>query len=98
MSIRGIGRGEGGIWHGELGGTRKFAEKKHYGRDVQVQHVKAAVLDLNTVPDDRYRSLCVEDIGKLHFSPRYSGSVMAGEKVRTSTSESESASASSSSS
>ena len=68
------------MWDGDLGKSRKFAQKKHYGPDVEVAHVRGPVLDLNTVPDDRYRSLCVTDIGKLHFPPRYSGTMNEGEK------------------
>lgn len=40
--------------------------------------MKAAVLDITTVPDDRYRSLCVTDIGRQHYPPRYSGAVDEG--------------------
>jgi hypothetical protein len=64
-----------GDWYmGDVGKTRRFANKKHFDdAPAQLEHVKAAVLDLTKVPDDRFRSLCVEDIGKLHFPPTYSG-------------------------
>ena len=68
------------MWDGELGQPRRFPQKKHYGNDIEVSHVKAAVLDFNTVPDDRYRSLCVTDIGRVHFPPRYSGTMNEGER------------------
>jgi len=62
----------------ELGGPRRFAQRKHYDDGYLVEkkianHLNGPVLDLATVPDDANLSL-TGDIGKLHFPPSYSGS------------------------
>ena len=56
-----------------LGASRKFSQKVHYEEDIQANHLRGGVLDLNSVPDDTKRSLAVENIGKLHFDPKYGG-------------------------